>query len=125
MDKTMSIQSDMLELKSINTEIRRLDGNRKDLKTKAAKVEKRIIEYLQEKNEKGVKTKDATGNNTGFILQTTQKTLNKTVTEKTKSSLDILRANGVSNAEQVLKELEDGRRGNKIPVPKLKIIQNK
>jgi hypothetical protein len=120
-----TIQGDMLELKSINTEIRRLDGNRKDLKAKASKVEKRIIEYLQEKNEKGVKTKDATGNNTGFILQTTQKTLNKTVTEKTKSSLEILRANGVSNAERVLKELEDGRKGNKIPVPKLKIIQNK
>jgi len=121
----MSIQKDMLELKSINTEIRRLDGSRKDLKTKAAKVEKRIIEYLQEKNEKGVKTKDATGNNTGFILQTTQKTLNKTVTEKTKSSLDILRGAGVSNPERVLKELEDGRRGNKIPIPKLKIIQDK
>jgi hypothetical protein len=121
----MSIQKDMLELKSINTEIRRLDGSRKDLKSKAALVEKRIIAYLQEKNEKGVKTKDATGNNTGFILQTTQKTLNKTVTEKTKSSIDILKANGVNNPERVLKELEDGRRGNKIPVPKLKIIQNK
>lgn len=121
----MSIQKDMLELKSINTEIRRLDGSRKDLKNKAALVEKRIIAYLQEKNEKGVKTKDATGNNTGFILQTTQKTLNKTVTEKTKSSIDILKANGVNNPERVLKELEDGRRGNKIPVPKLKIIQNK
>ena len=119
----MTIQSDMLELKSINTEIRRIDGMKKDLKTKASTVEKRIIAYLQDKNEKGVKTKDLSGNNTGFVLQTTQKTLTKTVTEKNKSSLDILRLNGVSNPEKVLKELEDGRRGNKIPVPKLKIIQ--
>jgi len=119
----MTIQSDMLELKSINTEIRRLDGIKKDLKGKASAVEKRIINYLQDKNEKGVKTKDLSGNNTGFILQTTQKTLTKTVTEKNKSSIEILRSNGVSNPEKVLKELEEGRRGNKIPVPKLKIIQ--
>ena len=121
-----TIQSDMLELKSINTEIRRIDGNKKELKAKAAIVEKRIIDYLKEKDGvKGVKTKDASGTDTGFLLQTAQKTLNKSEVEKKKSAIEILRANGVTNPEKILKELDDGRRGNKIPIHKLKIIQNK
>lgn len=121
-----TIQSDMLELKSINTEIRRLDGNKKNLKAKAAIVEKRIIEYLKEKDGiKGVKTKDSSGSDTGFLLQTAQKTLNKSEVEKKKSSIEILRANNIPNPEKILKELEESRRGNKIPIHKLKIIQNK
>jgi phosphomevalonate kinase len=121
-----TIQSDMLELKSINTEIRRIDGNKKELKIKAAAVEKRIIDYLKEKDGvKGVKTKDASGADTGFLLQTAQKTLTKSEVEKKKSAIEILKANGVTNPEKILKELDDGRRGNKIPIHKLKIIQNK
>ena len=121
-----TIQSDMLELKSINTEIRRIDGNKKELKAKAAIVEKRIIDYLKEKDGvKGVKTKDASGADTGFLLQTAQKTLNKSEVEKKKIAIEILRANGVTNPEKILKELDDGRKGNKIPIHKLKIIQNK
>ena len=121
-----TIQSDMLELKSINTEIRRIDGNKKELKAKAAIVEKRIIDYLKEKDGvKGVKTKDASGADTGFLLQTAQKTLNKSEVEKKKSAIEILRANGVTNPDKILKELDDGRKGNKIPIHKLKIIQNK
>ena len=120
-----SVQSDMLQLKSINVEIQRLDGRKKELKKEATTVQNRIVEYLLKQNQKGVKTKDNTGADTAFILHTAQKTINKTVTDKTKSSIEILRLNGVVNPEKVLKELEDGRKGSKVPIHKLKIIQNK
>lgn len=121
----MSIQADMMELKSINTEIKRLDGAKKDLKNKAMIVNNRIVEYLREHNQKGVKTKDNQGVDTAFILHTAQKTINKPASDKVKDAIEILKNNGVAEPERVLKELEDGRKGNKIPIHKLKIIQNK
>lgn len=121
----MSIQGDMMELKSINTEIKRLTDQTKKLRKDAGIVHNRIVEYLCEHKQKGVKTKDGQGVDTAFILQTSQKTLNKTASDKTKSAIDILKTNGVADPEKVLKELEDGRKGSKVPVHKLKIIQNK
>ena len=118
-----TIQQDIYQLKEINMEINRLQKSVKKLKGDGNQVEKRIISYLQEKNEKGVKTKDSQGSNTGFILHTTQKTLTKTEVEKKKTSLDILKSNGVPNPEKVLSELLQSRKGDKINIPKLKIIQ--
>jgi hypothetical protein len=121
----MSIQADMMELKSINTEIHRLDGIRKKLKNDAGIVNKRIVDYLREHGQKGVKTKDDKGVDTAFILHTAQKTINKPASDKVKDAIEILKNNGVAEPERVLKELEDGRKGNKVPIHKLKIIQNK
>ena len=121
----MSIQGDMMELKSINMEIKRLSDLTKKLRKDATIVNNRIVEYLFEHKQKGVKTKDDQGVDTAFILHPAQKTINKTAVDKTKSAIEILKMNGVSEPEKVLKELEEGRKGNKIPIHKLKIIQNK
>jgi len=118
-----SLKSNMDTLKGISTEIKRLDDRKKELKRQAAEVQKEIVDYLQKNNQKGVKTKDSQGNDTAFILHTAQKTINKPASDKTKDSLEILRANGVADPEKVLKQLEDGRKGIKVPVSKLKIMK--
>jgi hypothetical protein len=115
----------MIELKSINTEIQRLDNQKKELKKKAALVNNRIVEYLQQHKQKGVKTKDGQGVDTAFILHTSHKTITKAASDKTKDAIEILRSNGVPEPEKVLKQLEDGRKGSKVPVQTLKILQNK
>ena len=120
---TGSMKENMLALKSINIELRRLDGNKKNLKAQAAIIEKSIIEYLKEKDGiKGVKTKDSSGSDTCYMLQTSQKTLNKTLNDKKKTSIEILKANGIANPEKILKELDEGRKGTKIAIDKLQVI---
>lgn len=121
----MSIQSDMIELKSINKEISRLDGQKKELKNKAKVVHNRIVEYLQQNKQKGVKTKDGQGVDTAFILHTSHKTISKPASDKTKDAIQILRLNGVSEPEKVLKQLEEQKKGNKVPINTIKILENK
>lgn len=122
----MLIQDDMMTLRSMNTEISRLQALVKELKTKAKIIENRIITYLDEKKQKGVKLPDDnSGKKTGFMLQTAHKTLPQTEKERKKKSLELLKNNGVSNPEKVLEELLKTRKGEKIDIPKLKIIQTK
>lgn len=116
----------MLTLKSMNTEISRLQGSIKELRKKAKVIENRIITYLDEKKQKGVKLPDDnSGKKTGFMLQTAHKTLPQTEKERKKKSLELLKSNGVTNPEKVLDDLLKTRKGEKIDVPKLKIIQSK
>lgn len=122
----MSIQDDMVTLKSMNTEIARLQGSIRELKQKAKILETRIITYLDEKKQKGVKLPDDnSGKKTGFMLQTAHKTLPQTEKERKKKSIEILKGSGVANPEKILEELMKTRKGEKINVPKLKIIQTK
>jgi hypothetical protein len=122
----MSVQDDMLSLKSVNTEIARLQGSLKKLKDQAKVLQNRIITYLDDKKQKGVKLPDDnSGKKTGFVVKTTTKTLPQTQKERNKKSIEILKGSGVSNPEKVLEELLKTRKGEKINVSTLKIIQTK
>jgi len=122
----MSVQDDMVSLKNINTEIARLQESIRKLKGQAKVLQNRIITYLDDKKQKGVKLPDDnSGKKTGFMIKTTMKALPQTEKERKKKSIDILKSSGVSNPEKVLEEILKTRKGEKISVSTLKIIQTK
>ena len=87
------------------------------------KIEKvNIIDYLNHKEQPGVKFQD-----TAIILEnkTKREVKNKKIVEK--DLLDILENNGVSNAQDVLKDIINARKGTEISMQKIKIhpIKNK
>lgn len=117
------IRSDMETLKNINTEIARLTENIKKLKLDGKKTEQRIMVYLEEKKQRGVKLpEDQSGNKVGYFIETKQKVLPKPEKEKNLSSIEILKNNNVKNPEKVLEEILKSRKGDKIVIPKLKQI---
>ena len=118
----MSIQEQIRELKNINIEIKRLTKSESNLRKKAKEIEKNIIDYLNHKEQPGVKFQD-----TAIILEnkTKREVKNKKIVEK--DLLDILENNGVSNAQDVLKDIINARKGTEISMQKIKIhpIKNK
>ena len=116
----MNIQEQIRELKSINIEIKRLCKITTDLRRKAKQHEKNIIEYLNHKEQPGVKFQD-----TAIILEnkTKREVKKKQIVEE--NLLDILRNNGVSNPKDVLIEIIEARKGTEISMQKIKIQQIK
>ena len=116
----MNIQEQIRELKSINIEIKRLCKTTTDLRRKSKQLEKNIIEYLNHKEQPGVKFQD-----TAIILEnkTKREVKKKQIVEE--DLLDILKNNGVSNPKDVLKEIIEARKGIEISMQKIKIQQIK
>lgn len=118
----MSIQNDIKELKDLNIEIKRLYSQVKGLKLQAKTVEKRITDFLIEKNQIGLKHQD-----TAIVLDHKEKRSVMTKTEREDSSVSILQRYGIDNPKDVLNELLESRKGVPTEITKLKItkIKNK
>jgi hypothetical protein len=101
----MSIKSDVLELEGIRLELKSLTLKRKKLKEKEKIVESRIAEFLESKNQPGVKHAG-----TAVLLQKQEKFPSKKPKEQTQASLAVLEKNGIRDAERILKELMDARK---------------
>lgn len=112
----MSIQANVQELKEINTEIKRLRGVASELKKRAEIIKKSIIEYLNEKEQPGLRD-----NNTALIIENKPKRLGKSKKDIEKDSLKILQENGISNAADVLKEILKARSGGEVQIQQIKI----
>jgi hypothetical protein len=114
--KNMSIKNDVKELNLLNTEIKRLSVNTKNLKNQAKEVEKRIISYLNSKEQHGVKY-----SGTAVIVENKLRRQGKKKTERENDAIRILTNNGVHNANSVLEELLEARRGDNVEHQRLKI----
>jgi hypothetical protein len=112
----MSIQANVRELKEINTEIKRLRGTMSELKKRGDAVKKSIIEYLNEKEQPGLKD-----DNTALIIENKPKKLGKSKKDIEKDSLKVLQEHGISNAADVLKEILKARRGDEVQIQQIKI----
>jgi hypothetical protein len=101
------------ELKRIRKETMKLNKRKKDL-------EEKIIEYLKMKDQPGFKYQN-------MAVITEEKDIhNKTKkSEKFEKGINVLRNNGIDNAEDVLKELLDGMKGSPTTTTKLKIKEIK
>lgn len=115
-----SIQKSVQELKDINVEIKRLKGLLSTLKKRSMLLEKNIISYLNEKDIPGVKDKD-----TAVIIENKNKRVNVNRKNAELECLKILQSHGISNAESVLKEISDAKRGQAIPLQKVKLTEIK
>lgn len=108
------------ELKSINIEIKRLVKETSELRKRAKVIEQNIVDFLDEKEQPGVKFQD-----TAIVLEKKQKYTYKGKKDKEEDSLRILEDYGISNPKEVLEELKRANKGNEVESKKIKITKLK
>jgi ABC-type dipeptide/oligopeptide/nickel transport system ATPase component len=112
----MSIQSDITELNKVNQEIKRLSIEVRKLRKQAKDIELRIVDFLKEKDQPGVKYQGK-----AIILENKEKYLKKKKNEQETDAIEVLSKFNIPNPEDVLKEILNARKGNLTEIPKLKI----
>jgi hypothetical protein len=112
----MSIRGDVQELESLRKEIKALNERRKVLKTKEHVIETRIQDYLSSKNQPGLKHQ-------GNAILIEEKSVHKPLKTKDRdaNAIEILAKYNVPNAEQVMKEIMESRKGETVLKSKVKI----
>ena len=99
---SISITSDVNEYNDLDKEIKRLSNELRILKRKRDEAQTRIIEFLNSKNQPGLKYQ-----NIGILLETKEKKKLKPKKVSKGDSIKILHDAGVRDAENVLKLLKD------------------
>lgn len=114
------VVSDLKELKNVSFEIKRLNSECKVLRLKKKDIEERIMEYLHEVDQPGVKYGDL------VVLskeRTTRKKLKKK--EKEENAIVVLESMGVVNAKEALANILDSMKGEETVVESLQIKDTK
>lgn len=114
------VVSDLKELKNLSTEIKRLNAETKVLRLKKKDIEERIMEYLHEVDQPGVKYGDL------VVLskeRTTRKRLKKK--EKEDNAIQTLENMGVMNPKEALQSILESMKGEETVVESLQIKETK
>ena len=106
----MSIKADLEELHHINIEIKRLLGVMKGLRKTKASVEKRILEYLAEKDLPGVKYNGYTI----LVKKNTKDVYVKPKKARHQELLELLKTSGINDPESFLKKIKDIGKAEKV-----------
>jgi hypothetical protein len=110
------VQCDMRELKAVNAEIKRLQGELTQFRIKKLELEKSIQEYLEKTDELGIKYQDL------VIVRTSRKKREKkTIEEKEHDVIQLLQSKGITNADETYEQIIEAMRGKTMKVPSLKI----
>ena len=112
----MSIVSFINELQSINIAIAKNNKDNALLRKRAKNIEKQITQYLEAKEQPGVKFQDK-----AIIVDKKPKWTYKSKKDTEEDSLKILEDHGISNPKEILQELFYARKGNEIETTKIKI----
>lgn len=115
-----SIKTDVQELESIRAEIKSLNLRRKNLREKEKSVEARIREFLESRDQPGVKH-----NGTAIILEQKEKRTSKKPKERDSDAMSVLEKYGVRDSEKVLREIMEARKGDPVTSAKLKVQKYK
>jgi transposase len=102
-----SIQGDINEINQINKEITDLRKRLVILRETKTKIEKRINEFLQEKDQPGVKYKGM-----AITIEEMKKRTYKNKKTKETDGIDILQKYGIDNSKKVLSEILEAMRGD-------------
>jgi hypothetical protein len=106
----------MKELKVIDTEIKRLFIQLKELRIKKKQIEEQIIQYLEDKDQPGLKYEDL------LVLSAKSKRRErKTKEDKESDILQILEQKGIRNSRETYSEIMDALKGREMVTPVLKI----
>jgi hypothetical protein len=103
----MSLKNDLSELDGIKQEIQKLSLTLKTLRDKKNSIEKHIIEYLKNKDIKGLKF-----NNNIISLEKKEHRVRKKKIEKQKEISTLLQSNGIHISDKILLELNNIQKGN-------------
>lgn len=113
----MSIKNDVIELKSLDTELKRLRKRIRLLNEHKKRCEKRIIEYLEVNEQPGLKLD-------GMLVLTKDKK-NRKYTNKNHKKLKgqhVLQKYGISDSSSALEELLEAMRGSPEISTTIKIV---
>jgi hypothetical protein len=107
-------QTDMIELTSIKTEIKRISETLKTLRKKEKEIELKLTEYLTSTDQQGFKY-----NGSAVILTETTPCSRKKKKDSEADMMAVLQRYGTTDPETTMRELERARKGT--PVIKHKI----
>lgn len=116
----MDINSLIYELNIISTEEKQLRLHFKKLRDRKKTIESQLITTLEKSEEKGIKY-----NNILIILDDKETTIYKKKTEKIQEAKNILKKNGVNNADNILFDVLKAMKGDTKIQTKLVIKKNK
>lgn len=111
----MSIQGKVNELNSIKNELKSLRQRAADLRKRAKTIEDEIDEYLDAKDQPGLKYKG-----TAIIRETATKRRVKKKEDARLDAIGVLERKGVESPGKVYDEMMDARRGSPTEQRKLK-----
>lgn len=98
----MSVKSDVEELHKINIDIKRTLESLRKLRKAKRDAEKRVTEYLNEKNLPGVKY-----NGNVILIEKKEKKVSQPKKEKTQALMQLLQASGVQNPKDVMEKMKN------------------
>lgn len=116
----MSIQSDVIELQKIQSELQGLNQQRRRLINRAKQLQKNIAEFLVSKEQPGVRFQ---GNE--IRLQTKPIRVPKKPKERDSDAIQVLERHNVSNPQEVLHAILEARKGSAIENQTIKIQKPK
>lgn len=116
----MSIQGKVNELNSIKSELKSLRDRGSILRKRIKEIEEEIKEYLDMKDQPGLKYKG-----TAIIRETVTKRQQKKKQDAITDAMYVLKKYGVNSPERVLKEVMDARRGSPTEYDKLRFKKYK
>ena len=116
----MSIQGKVNELKSIQNELAVLRKRSSGLRQRAKQIEQEIKDYLDAKDQPGLKYKGI-----AIIRETKPKHKSKKKADQKADSIYVLEQHGIDNPEKVLEEILSARKGSPTEHTKLKFKKYK
>lgn len=114
------IKSDIVKLQNIQTELKRLSGEIKKLKTEKLRLENKLIEWLERNENAGVTIEDTT-----VLAEVKKRRGRKGRIEKEEAALNILRETGIVDANSTLERLLTSMRGEEHLVKGIKIERSR
>ena len=111
-----SITGDVNELNDLNIEIKRLGQQLRQLRQKAKAAESRIVEFLKEKDQVGVRYQGR-----AIVVENKPKRAPKKKSDREADVIKVLQDYNIPNPDVALKEILNSYQGNVVEAPKLKI----
>lgn len=111
---------DLRELKNISNEIKRMNLEMKVLRLKKKEIEERIIDYLHEAEQPGVKYGD-------IIVLSKERTVRKRLKKKEKEekAIGVLEELGVTNPKDALHTILDSMKGEEMVSESIQLKETK
>ena len=112
----MLIKSQIDELDKIQLEIKRNNTSNKFLKQRAKEIEQSITNYLEEKNEPGLKY-----NGKAIVIENKEKRLQKSKKDKKSDVVTLLENLGVNEPDNVYDKILDVQKKSPVSERKIKL----
>lgn len=117
----MSISADLSELRGIEHDIKRMNGELKKLRKRKKDLETNIAAYIKSKDLPGVKH-----HGTAVLLEEKVKKASKSNKDRDRDAMNVLQQYGIQESpEKVLKEILKARQGEDVIIDKIKMKKYK